>query len=442
MLIGLGNAFIVYTLYTLLRGFFTAFEQNSKSTDRTQLLDTSALRSSGASEAGSGLHLQSVYGRNLMSSLSAVVLLSGEDQQQLIPGLPNHIAVLCLIKVPRLYHVNFSAVSRSWRQLMRNGYFYQCRRENDITDPWLVILSTDHLGSPKLHYFAYDLPSRQLLFKALLPPFSISVETQGADDYKLVAMNEYFVVLNWQKDGVWSEELPFLIYNILTNSWKKGACVSVRRHSFSCGVINGKLYITGGLNLEGRFEHSTECYDFLKDEWRFVASLPKDVPPYMEDDAVFQGKLYLRCCHVHSGKVYWVYDPVADEWRQEPCLSKSSCGNEGQLFATNKSLYSLTRENAFYRFMGKEGAWKLVGKIGGDSSSVMQDSSLHTDHTEASNNGLSKEARRVFAFGNDIFVLAAGKPGWHCTLLDEDGSKCHRLFLGNSSYRAGAVVQA
>ncbi|KAI5075917.1 hypothetical protein GOP47_0009993, partial [Adiantum capillus-veneris] len=397
----------------------------------------------------------------------------------LIPGLPNHIAIKCLVQVPRLYHGNMRGVCRSWMEVVRSAEFYIWRRESGVTDPWLVVLSCDHLGSTKLDFFAYDLPSRQLLFKARLPPFdavkpscsssTIDMIARGASsDYKLVAMDEHFVVLNWQRDGVWTEELPFLIYNILRNSWKKGASVSVRRHSFCCGVVQGKLYVTGGVNMKGTLERSTECYDFAKDEWRFVAALP--VPLVLEDDAVFTGKLYVRT----KCKEFWVYDPIADFWAQDPCLSMNSrlsepslheqddelygqqgqaqAANEGQLVATDKSLLSLTPDNAFYKFNRKEKAWQLVGKINAGYSvhnykaSASAASNYRTAAAGRSSNDESmmcKEARRVFAYGNDIFVLASGKPGWHSRFLqDEDGCKYHRLFLGASSYRAGAVVQA
>ncbi|MCO5592185.1 hypothetical protein L7F22_046181 [Adiantum nelumboides] len=409
----------------------------------------------------------------------AVEVAGGSAGGVLIPGLPNHIALKCLVQVPRLYHGNMRGVCRGWREAVRSAEFYRWRRESGLTDPWLVVLSCDHLGSTNLDFFAYDLPSRQLLFKALLPPFDVVMRASSprvdmvargaaSSDYKLVAMNEYFVVLNWQRDGLWTEELPFLIYNILTNSWKKGAAVGVRRHSFCCGVVQGKLYIVGGTNLEGSFEASTECYDFAKDEWRFVARLPASAPAplVLEDDAVFRGKLYVRT----ASKQFWVYDPLADRWAQDPSLNNpnanhllsanttvrtsarpdhlqdlqaqfAQAANEGQLVATDNSLFSLTRDNAFHRFDWKEKAWQLVGRINPADSATSPAAQPRLDITSC--NGLSKEARRVFAFGNDIFVLASGKPGWHSRFLQDDGRcKYHRLFLGISSYRAGAIVQA
>lgn len=340
----------------------------------------------------------------------------------LIPGLPNHIALLCLIKIPRLYHLSLSAVSWLWCNVFRSPGFYKCRREMGSTDPWLIVLSTEMIASMQRHYFAYDLRSRQLLFKAQLPSLG-PAETRGVDNYKLAAMNEYLVVLTWKPDGIRHQRSPFLLYNTVTNTWKRGSIPSVRCH-FVCGVIRDNLYVTGGFNVDHELERSTEAYNFKSDQWKTVADLPQEVNN-IEDNVVFQNKLYLRC-HSSSDhrKVFWAYDPRTDTWSQEPRLSSSSELSVDQLVATDSCIYALSMEDAFCRFERGQGEWKIAAHM-----------------WEAADTSFSTRAARVFSHGNDIFVLTGSHARWHSTLLSEDGCKCYQLFLGRSCYRSGAIVQ-
>ncbi|MCO5581690.1 hypothetical protein L7F22_035579 [Adiantum nelumboides] len=46
----------------------------------------------------------------------------------MIPGLPNDIAMLCLFKVPRIYHACLASVCVAWRTAVRHPDFYRQRR--------------------------------------------------------------------------------------------------------------------------------------------------------------------------------------------------------------------------------------------------------------------------------------------------------------------------
>lgn len=381
------------------------------------------------------------------------------DSLVLIPGLPNHLASLCLLKVPRIYHSSLASVCTSWRNMVRCPRFYTERRRLGLSDAWLVLLSADLLSSPSLLYSAYDLSTKQLLFKIKFPPTSVVPSHRRSDlncldHYRIVAMNEYFAALGFSRDGVCRPaKCRFTIYNTINDQWRHGASISVCRRMFACGVIDGRLYVAGGFDDNGMMERSTEVYDFLTDKWGKAATLPMEVE-FIQADVVFQRKLYLQCTcggaaqADESKSVFWVYDPERDDWKQDPGMS--SAGGNGRLparhlFATDDFMYAMGAQDEVWRFEASSGKWTAVGSCSRectlpDRAGNMPSSSKLPPGLTLSVN--SHKSQRAFGYGNDIFFLNEADQSL-CKLRGDASTKCHRLFSGKTSwYHAGAVVQA
>jgi hypothetical protein len=62
-----------------------------------------------------------------------------EPCKDLIPALPDELALLCLARVPRAQHAVLSAVCRSWRRLLQTRVLYDIRQELCVTEEWLFL---------------------------------------------------------------------------------------------------------------------------------------------------------------------------------------------------------------------------------------------------------------------------------------------------------------
>lgn len=53
-------------------------------------------------------------------------------QAPLLPGLPDDLAIACLIRVPRAVHPNLRLVCKRWNRLLSGNYFYSLRKKTGI----------------------------------------------------------------------------------------------------------------------------------------------------------------------------------------------------------------------------------------------------------------------------------------------------------------------
>ncbi|CAM0946243.1 unnamed protein product [Alopecurus aequalis] len=67
-------------------------------------------------------------------------------QLPLLPGLPDDLAIACLIRVPRAEHWKLGLVCRRWLRLLAGNYFYGLRRRHGLTEQWLYAFKCDGYG--------------------------------------------------------------------------------------------------------------------------------------------------------------------------------------------------------------------------------------------------------------------------------------------------------
>jgi N-acetylneuraminic acid mutarotase len=116
-------------------------------------------------------------------------------------------------------------------------------------------------------------------------------------------------------------------------AWTKLAAAADSRQAPGHGIIDGKLYASGGWGSDGTADGKLEIYDIATDTWTTGAPEPR---PYAgAGSAVAGGKLYLiGGCDTACGTTdASVYDPATDSWSQiapypEP-VSWTSCGGIG-----------------------------------------------------------------------------------------------------------------
>ncbi|KAJ7540900.1 hypothetical protein O6H91_10G035300 [Diphasiastrum complanatum] len=340
------------------------------------------------------------------------------EHECLIPGLPNDVAMDCLLRVRRPYHGVMRGVSRVWRRVLRSSNFYEERRKLKLADPWLIVVFTHHSSTGNVCCM-YDLNSKQLLCRVPLPALGWYKET-CAEDYKFAAIGQQLVLIGGRKslaNDVW-------IYDTITNKWKQGGSMQVSRRCFASGVVGETLYVAGGHNDSDAVELSVEVYDLQTHTWRKATNMPLGLDR-IEGEVVFKGKLYIKgFSREQQRQIVLVYDSKEDTW-QEDCRMVASDMEDGELVATEQGIFVYNAKNVLYKFDEALGEWTRAGS--GQSSTA----------------AFSLRSQRVFGLGNEIFLLTGEmvRP-FKQQQLNGERVVCHNLFLGKSWLRAGAIVQA
>ena len=143
------------------------------------------------------------------------------------------------------------------------------------------------------------------------------------------------------------------IENIAAKKWEVVSELPTRRSAFSTAVVDGKIYLIGGLLFEhekGTFGLSTvEVYDPKNNSWQRLADMP--TPRLQAGAAVVDGKIYVVGGysvidrHMKILKVVEVYDPQTDTWvrKQDMSIPRRQFG----IGVVAGKIYAIGGENFF-----------------------------------------------------------------------------------------------
>lgn len=228
-------------------------------------------------------------------------------QSPLLPGLPDDLAIACLIRVPRNELHKLRLVCKRWYHLLASNFFYSLRKNLGIAEEWIYITKRDRDG--KISWHAFD-PIYQLWQP--LPP--VPKEYSEALGFGCAVLSGCHLYLFGGKDLVRGSMRRVIFYSARTNKWHRAPDMLRRRHFFGSCVINNCLYVAGGEN-EGvhRSLRSAEVYDPNKNRWSFISDMSTAMVPFI--GVVYEGKWFLKGLGSHRQVLSEVYQPETDTWK-------------------------------------------------------------------------------------------------------------------------------
>lgn len=305
----------------------------------------------------------------------------GPTQHFLICGLPDDIALLCLARVPRMYHRILKCVSRRWRDLICSEEWCSYRRKQKLDEPWIYALCQDK--SEQFCCYVLDPSSSQRCWKPIegLPPRSLKrkgmcIEVLGKKVFLLGGCG-------WCEDA--TDEV--YSYDASVNAWYEDARLSTARCYFACEVLDEKIYAIGGLSSNSSDPRSWDTYDPYTSTWTSHSDL--NIAPEIEDSFVMDGKIYIRCgtSPVTSHVYAVVYETSSGIWQHADMDMVS--GWQGPAVVVDGMLYVLDQSSGTRLMMWKKEIreWVPVGRL----------SPL-----------LTRPPCRLVAVGKSIFVVGKG----------------------------------
>jgi len=122
-----------------------------------------------------------------------------------------------------------------------------------------------------------------------------------------------------------------LAYNVATNTWTHKQDMPVARYGMNgAGVINGKIYVTGGFTSKRQPSASVFVYNPASNTWTQKRNMP--APGGGGVTGVIGGKLYVVTFGPGLPDTladFFRYDPTTDSWTKLPSPSKYSALDVG-----------------------------------------------------------------------------------------------------------------
>ncbi|EAZ25721.1 hypothetical protein OsJ_09555 [Oryza sativa Japonica Group] len=227
-------------------------------------------------------------------------------QAPLLPGLPDDLAITCLMRVPRLEHTNLRLVCKRWNRLLSGNYYYSLRKKLGMAEEWVFVFKRDR--DRKISWHAFD-PVHQV-WKSLPP---VPAEYSEAVGFGCAVLSGCYLYLFGGKDPVRGSMRRVVFYNARINKWLRAPDMLQKRHCFGSCVINNRLYVAGG-ECEGiqRTLRSAEFYDPNRNRWSYISEMSTGMVPFI--GVVYDGKWFLKGLDSHRQVVSEVYMPTSNVW--------------------------------------------------------------------------------------------------------------------------------
>ncbi|WVZ77420.1 hypothetical protein U9M48_025285 [Paspalum notatum var. saurae] len=233
----------------------------------------------------------------------------GGQQCPLLPGLPDDLAIACLIRVPRADHCKLRLVCRKWRRLLAGNYFYSLRRRLGLAEPWVYAVKRDARDG-RVSWDVLD-PSRGA-WRALPP---VPREYAAADGFGCAVLGGCHLYLlggaDPRRPGGAMRRMVF--YSARSNRWHRAPDMLRRRQCFGACVMGNRLYVAGGESGGGGGGlRSAEVFDPAKNRWSFVAEMAAAMVPIV--GAVHGGRWYVKGLGAQQQVLCQAYSPESDAW--------------------------------------------------------------------------------------------------------------------------------
>lgn len=256
--------------------------------------------------------------RSSLSDPSLEMELSNRGEP-LIPGLPDDIALSCLLRLPIKNHPTYKIVCKRWYVLYsRKDRFFSLRKELGFKDPWLYVFAF-HKCTGKIQWNVLDLIN--LSWHSIpIMPCKDKVCPHGFRSVSVPQEGTLYVCGGMISDVDCPLNLV-LKYEIGRNKWTVLNKMITSRAFFASGMIDGKIYVSGGNSVDLFELNSAEVFDPSdgNGNWDTIANMGTNMASY--DSAVLNGKFLV------TEGWFWpfyvaprgqIYDPKLNKWENMP----------------------------------------------------------------------------------------------------------------------------
>ncbi|KAI3786053.1 hypothetical protein L1987_45180 [Smallanthus sonchifolius] len=252
---------------------------------------------------------------------------------ELIPGLPDHVGLECLIRVPHNDFSSATSVCRSWKSEIENPSFRKHRKSAGLSRR-IVIMVQSQVDSNRKHglrkYSAAPV-YRLTVYDPEIGNWSEMPPIPGFSDglplfCQIAPVRFNLVVMGGLNPENWEASNFVFVYSFMSATWRRGPDMpGCTRSFFGCASDNDRrVFVAGGHDNEKNALRSGMMYDVAEDNW---TSLPDMADERDECKGAFhRGKFYViggynTLMQGQFGKsaeafvpATWQWDPTEDDF--------------------------------------------------------------------------------------------------------------------------------
>ena len=208
----------------------------------------------------------------------------------------------------------FNYVTNSWQTKRANGAIVESNGVGVIGGKLYISGGvTEHGDGPEADntLLVYDPARDAMTLKANMPRHTHQGVTGAIG-------GELYVLVGFCSDCSHGIDRRLYRYDPATNAWSTSPAWAPHPHALGAGgVIKGKFYVAGGLDVNGNVTSNLDVYDPATNSWKTLAPLP--FPIASVAGAVVQNQLYV-IGNGHGGRLVQAYDPVTNSWKDKAAL--------------------------------------------------------------------------------------------------------------------------
>ncbi|CAI5983350.1 unnamed protein product [Closterium sp. NIES-65] len=205
--------------------------------------------------------------------------------QPLLPGLPDDVAELCLIRLPRAFLQQCRQVNRAWKEFLDSPRCLRLRTAANRLEPWLFVRA---VGQPRKHFEWHAFAESAGWQKIPYPRGTGQWEASGVG---CVGLDRCLYMIGGTGSDRKNPLGDTFRYDPRTARWTQLANLITPRRFFGSWATQGKIIVAGGNASELEEIQSAEMYQPETDTWQSIPPLPLAFSSF--GVACFGGTLFL-----------------------------------------------------------------------------------------------------------------------------------------------------
>ncbi|XP_061357697.1 F-box/kelch-repeat protein SKIP25 [Gastrolobium bilobum] len=290
------------------------------------------------------------------------------NHHPLIPGLPDHIAQLCLSSVnPSLLFT----ICHSWRRLIYSPSFPPFLSLYAILSPPPQPPRPPHSPPHSIQFYNFDPISTT--WKILPPPppdpplhhLLLRHPSFLSRNFPIqsISVAGKLILLAATTHNLYPALSRPLIFNPLSQTWTSGPTITTPRRWCALGACGGEVYVASGIGTQFSVDvaRSLEKWDPKNGEWEKKRELKDGRFSREAIDAVgWKGKLCMVNVKGDAAKEGVVYDVDEDVWKEMP--EGMLCGWRGPVAAMEEEVMYVVDEGkgVLSKYVAERDAWEEV----------------------------------------------------------------------------------
>ncbi|CAM8934904.1 unnamed protein product [Rhodiola kirilowii] len=280
----------------------------------------------------------------------------------LIPGLPDELALLCLVMISHGYLGVLKCVCKRWRDVIGSEYYASYKSRMGRCGDWVFFWD----GGIQHQWKAYDPEADRWHDMPSMP----RLNDDSHFGFSCVSACNRFLVIGGAYANDNPDNEPIVTNRVQSfdpfrQEWSEVATMSTPRAKFACSVIGGKVYVGGGcssLFTDGL--SSAEVYDPVNDRWDDLPPLPNPMAHCF--GISYNGKFHILECTY--GQSTMEYSQLDKQWcsRDDMWLRPLDILVRREIVVINDHIYAVKNndeEKLVEAFNTQTGDWLHLGSV-------------------------------------------------------------------------------